>query len=117
MVDAVMGDARALGGARRKSGMRRMMQRKSTIAFLMALPLHETKGEVLAGPPFEMPYSLAIGARDADRWRLHRDLLLASKLYVQTLRDCSGGEYENYLKGLHSANQSALDQVLTLIGG
>jgi multiple sugar transport system permease protein len=39
MVDAVMGDARSLGGVRKKSGMRRMMQRKSTIAFLMALPL------------------------------------------------------------------------------
>ena len=52
MVDAVMGDARALGGARRKSGMRRMMQRKSTIAFLMALPLILLIGLLVLYPAF-----------------------------------------------------------------
>src|SRR6187455_3252139 len=39
MVDAVIGDVRTLNGARRKSGLRRHMERKSTKAFLMALPL------------------------------------------------------------------------------
>src|SRR6266568_1641474 len=52
MVDAVMGDARRLGGARRKSGMRRMMQRKSTIAFLMALPLILLIGLLVLYPAF-----------------------------------------------------------------
>ena len=94
-----------------------MYNLRSITEFLMALPLHEADEEVLAGPPFEMPYSLGIGARDADRWRLHRDLLLASQQYVQRLRARAGGQYESYLKGLHGANESALDQVLTLIGG
>jgi len=39
MVDAVIGDARTLNQARKKSGIRRVMERKSTKAFLMALPL------------------------------------------------------------------------------
>ena len=39
MVDAVIGDARTLNGVRKKSGLRRIMGRKSTKAFLMALPL------------------------------------------------------------------------------
>src|ERR1051325_7889726 len=39
MVDAVIGDARTLSQARKKSGIRRVMERKSTKAFLMALPL------------------------------------------------------------------------------
>jgi multiple sugar transport system permease protein len=52
MVDAVMGDARSLGGVRRKSGMRRMMQRKSTIAFLMALPLILLIGLLVLYPAF-----------------------------------------------------------------
>src|SRR5882762_6409949 len=52
MVDAVMGDARGLGGVRRKSGMRRMMQRKSTIAFLMALPLMLLIGLLVLYPAF-----------------------------------------------------------------
>lgn len=94
-----------------------MYNLRSITEILMTLPMHETDDPLLAGPPFEMPYSLSLGVRDADRWRLHRDLLLASQQYVHTLRDISGGQYESYLKGLHSANQSALDQVLTLIGG
>jgi multiple sugar transport system permease protein len=52
MVDAVMGDARNLGGVRKKSGMRRMMQRKSTIAFLMALPLILLIGLLVLYPAF-----------------------------------------------------------------
>src|SRR5258708_14003093 len=52
MVDAVMGDARSLGGVGRKSGMRRMMQRKSTIAFLMALPLILLIGLLVLYPAF-----------------------------------------------------------------
>jgi hypothetical protein len=94
-----------------------MYNLRSITEILMTLPLHEDSDVLLAGPPFEMPYSLALGARDADRWRLHRDLLLASQQYVKALQDASGGQHENYLKGLHSANESALDQVLTLIGG
>jgi len=94
-----------------------MYNLRSITEFLMALPLHEGENEPLAGPPFEMPYSLAIGARDADRWRLHRDLLLSSQMYVKALRDGTGKQYEKYLLGLEGANQSAIDQVLTLIGG
>jgi multiple sugar transport system permease protein len=52
MVDAVMGDARGLGGVRKKTGMRRMMQRKSTIAFLMALPLILLIGLLVLYPAF-----------------------------------------------------------------
>jgi hypothetical protein len=94
-----------------------MYNLRSITEILMALPLHEAAEDTLAGPPFEMPYSLGIGARDADRWRLHRDLLLASQQYVQRLSAATDGQYQNYLNGLHSANESALDQVLTLIGG
>src|ERR1700716_695031 len=52
MVDAVMGDARSLGGVLKKSGMRRTMQRKSTIEFLMALPLILLIGLLVLYPSF-----------------------------------------------------------------
>src|SRR5262249_23626371 len=39
MVDAVIGDVRTAGGARKRSGFQKLLQRKSTIAFFMALPL------------------------------------------------------------------------------
>ena len=37
MVDAVAGHVRTLSGARRQPGLRRIFQKKSTIAFMMAL--------------------------------------------------------------------------------
>src|SRR3954467_12120965 len=52
MVDAVMDGARGVGAVRKKSGMRRMMQRKSTIAFLMALPLILLIGLLVLYPAF-----------------------------------------------------------------
>jgi hypothetical protein len=93
-----------------------MYNLRSITEILMTLPMHET-GDLFAGPPFEMPYSLSLAARDADRWRLHRDLLLASQQYVKILLKESPKKYEDYLNGLQSANNSALEQVLTLIGG
>src|SRR3954462_742386 len=39
MVDAVIGDVRTAAHVRKRSGFRKAMQRKSTTAFLMALPL------------------------------------------------------------------------------
>jgi ferritin-like protein len=93
-----------------------MYNLRSIAEILMTLPLHD-RGDLLAGPPFEMPYSLSLPARDPDRWRTHRDLLIESQQYVAELRAASHGEHESYLKGLHSADQSALDQALTIIGG
>lgn len=89
---------------------------RSITEILMDLPLSKG-GELLAGPPFEMPYSLSLATRSADRWRLHRDLLLASEQYIKKLIGDSKGEYEAYLNGLESANRTALAQVETLIGG
>jgi hypothetical protein len=34
--------------------------------------------QLAAGPPFEMPYTLSIPLREVDRWRWHRDMLVAS---------------------------------------
>lgn len=89
---------------------------RSITEILMASPMGEGGG-LMAGPPFEMPYSLTLADRDADRWRTHRDLLLASQQYVGELERFDGGEHAAYLKGLRGANESALEQVMLLIGG
>ena len=89
---------------------------RSITEILMATPMR-AGGDLMAGPPFEMPYSLTLADRDADRWRTHRDLILASQQYVDELERYDGGDHEVYLKGLRGANESALEQVLMLIGG
>lgn len=94
-----------------------MYNLRSIAEILMRLPIQDHT-KVCAGPPFEMPYTLALAARDPDRWRLHRDLLLASQLYVKKLRKLDSNEtYKPYLTGLSSADQRALDQAAMLIGG
>src|ERR1044071_7515064 len=52
MVDAVISDVRGLDAPRRKTGMRRMLQRKSTLAFLMTLPLILLIGGLVLYPAF-----------------------------------------------------------------
>lgn len=90
---------------------------RSITEILMRTPMR-AGGDLMAGPPFEMPYSLTLADRDADRWRGHRDLLLASQQYVAELeRGDGGGEHAAYLKGLRAANEAALAQVTLLIGG
>src|ERR1041385_8844908 len=52
MVDAALGDVRELSTPRRKASNRRFFQRKSTIAFFMALPLILLIGGLVLYPAF-----------------------------------------------------------------
>src|SRR5215468_276003 len=52
MVDAVISDVRRIDASRRKTGARRILQRKSTIAFFMALPLMLLIGGLVLYPAF-----------------------------------------------------------------
>ncbi|MEZ6141573.1 MAG: ferritin-like domain-containing protein [Zavarzinella sp.] len=45
---------------------------------LATLPL-AAGGTDTAGPPFELPYTLVMPDHESDRWRLHRDLINASR--------------------------------------
>lgn len=53
---------------------------------IMRLPLTEAPGARLCGPPFELPYTLALPDLSASRWRLHRDVLLSSRKVTALLR-------------------------------
>lgn len=44
---------------------------------LMGMPL-KPGSATMAGPPFEMPYTLSLPSRATNRWRVHRDQLTAS---------------------------------------
>jgi hypothetical protein len=81
---------------------------------LMSLPLAKDS-KLFSGPPFEMPYTLGISDREQDRWRLHRDLILASRQYSTSLLSISSS-HTSYLKALIDLDRKSLDQVQTLIG-
>jgi hypothetical protein len=48
---------------------------KAIAGLLVRLPLTNDPQDGRAGPPFQMPYTLAISMDPMDRWRLHLDLL------------------------------------------
>jgi hypothetical protein len=57
-----------------------MYNLKAIAGILVRLPLTERKKDKSrAGPPFQMPYTLAIPMDPMDRWRLHGDLLTGAK--------------------------------------
>ena len=93
-----------------------MYNLRSIAEILMGLPLHDDL-EVRAGPPFEMPYTLALPTRMDDWWRLHRDLIHSSQGYVELLQmNPSVGE-GTYLEALAGSDRRALRQIETIIGG
>jgi hypothetical protein len=92
-----------------------MYNLRTLAEILMSMPLKPASPK-MAGPPFEMPYTLALPSRNANRWRAHRDLLMASISLIDLLLETPGQVQEKYLRALRAADQTALDQVAALIG-
>ena len=63
-----------------------------------------------------MPYTLALPSAEADRWRVHRDLLDAADRLIGQLRSLVGtGEGRDYLLALAQWDQLERRQVEQLI--
>jgi hypothetical protein len=87
---------------------------RSLSEILMGMPLQP--GSVLqAGSPFEMPYSMALATRSADRWREHRDLLIASISLIGEMT-ADSNQHQPYLQALRAADETALEQITALVG-
>jgi hypothetical protein len=87
------------------------LQKLSNI--LVKLPLHEAgagDAAALAGPPFELPYSLNLPADERNRWRLHRDMIAASKRLTERILNAAEPteEQRTYLNGLTGRDNAAL---------
>jgi hypothetical protein len=91
-----------------------MYNLRSLSEILMGMPLRPGSS-LMAGPPFELPYTLELPPRSANRWRAHRDLLMASIELVDDMLE-RGSAQERYLRALRSADRTALDQIEVLIG-
>jgi hypothetical protein len=64
-----------------------MYKIRSLASVLVQLPVRsDTPPEkAAAGPPFQMPYTLDIPQSESDRWRWHRDMLIASRHILDVL--------------------------------
>ncbi len=89
-----------------------MYNLRSIAGLLVELPLSvDDPDGPRAGPPFEMPYTLDLPDHEADRWRLHRDLLEASQALTQRLDGVTTGSGRAYLLALAEQDRAALARI------
>jgi hypothetical protein len=73
---------------------------------LMQLPVSTEQNALLAGPPFEVPYTLDSPFGEANLWRGHLDLLAASEKLVSDLLQQADAAHRPYLRNLREADKS-----------
>lgn len=112
----VDGDTRSPRGLLISWAFGEMYHLRSISEILMNLPLGSSSGEKRAGPPFLMPYSLALPAHEENRWRGHRDLMQSSNLAIEALLKKSPVDTHSYLQAFLASNQRAILQIAPLIG-
>ena len=90
-----------------------MYNLKSIASLLTALSL-DRDPKVRAGPPFQIPYTVALPEGELDIWRLHRDLLDASlPLAKQLARTSTAGVgYARALVALDERARSDFDLII-----
>lgn len=82
---------------------------------LVQMPLAPGNSELLAGPPFQIPYTLKLAVDAADRWRRHMDLLQVSVALADRLLAVPGQRHAAYLRSLREADRqliSMFEQIL-----
>ncbi len=82
---------------------------------LVELPLDSSGSDAVAAPTFEMPYSLDLPDTEADRWRLHRDLLETAQSLVRTLRADYPHRHTDYLRALEDLDGATLESARRMI--
>ncbi len=93
-----------------------MYNLRSIATVMVQLPLLEDPGTIdtntkYAGPPFLVPYTLSLPTGEHNRWRAHKDLILASGPLIQTLLNQSKEQNHRYLYSLLEADAKLLQVI------
>ena len=67
--------------------MRTNIRRLSLLLVEMPQLKEDSAGPPFAAPAFELPYTLGLAESVQNRWRLHRDLFLASQMLVRKIQE------------------------------
>lgn len=86
-----------------------------SIANILVRTPRNPKGDGVAAPTFEMPYTLVLPEGELNRWRLHRDLLEASAALVRKLEAITNAERQQYLVALKGADERAMRTVEAML--
>lgn len=83
-----------------------MRRLKKIAGKLMQMPLDDPPGDTNAGPPFELPYTLNLPDREADRWRMHLDVSRAAvRLIQERLQPADPTQRDGFLDDLVSLDE------------
>jgi hypothetical protein len=83
---------------------------------LVQTPLEARNSRRMAGPPFQMPYTVRLPFDAADRWRIYFDLLAASATLTDRLLGHTGA-HEKYLLGLREADRETMRMIDAIQAG
>jgi Ferritin-like len=92
-----------------------MYNLRALAQILMQMPLTQSKSDLVAGPPFEMPYTLRLPVDAVDRWHLHVDLLEASRVLADRLAGTGAQKHSKYLQALQQADSQTRVIVETIL--
>jgi hypothetical protein len=87
-----------------------MYQLRALAGIIVRQHVDDSGSGLLCGPPFELPYSLALPDLPSGRWKAHRDILVGSDLIIGQLRQ-HGAEETKYLDALQFQNKTFLEQI------
>jgi hypothetical protein len=93
-----------------------MYNLRALSTILMQTPLAEDDALRMAGPPFQMPYTVRLPHEPVDRWRQHTDLLEASMLLADRLLDV-GVPHQEYLQALRQVDTRVAAGIRTILDG
>ncbi len=98
-----------------------MYNLRAVAGILVRLPLMDEKqmpnDPRRAGPPFELPYTLALPAADDDCWRLHRELLVNSEILCKRLLPDAPVDGRQYLTALRDLDRQSIAWIDAVLQG
>lgn len=89
-----------------------MYNLRAIAGIIIQLPM-TVGGTDVAGPPFEMPYTISLPDWDSDKWRAHRAQLANSKKLTTAMLQ-SGEAQSDYLRALEN-NDALAGQVIDVL--
>ncbi|MNY60327.1 hypothetical protein D3C86_1968630 [compost metagenome] len=91
-----------------------MYNLRSLATILVQTPIAQ-KSKLMAGPPFTSPYSIDLPFGEHNRWRLHRDLLVASGQLIEGLKALKKQPHIQYLNVLQEIDRKLLEAIAQLM--
>ena len=94
-----------------------MYNLKTIARILVRRPKDKEDDSALAGPPFEVPYTVSLPEGEIERWIMHHDFLASALKLANELLDAAEGKERDYLVALIALDNQSLAWVNRILSG